>query len=121
MFGQSEIQPAPYRSRFVEAGGLRLRYLDYGADRENEGKPPMVCLHGGAAHAHWFDFVAPDFTPDYHVLALDQRGHGDSEWANPPSYTYERYAADLAEVAAKLDLRDFVLVGPSIGGPDALT
>jgi len=109
-------QPAPYTSRFVEAGGLRLHYQDYGT----AGKPAMLCLHGGAAHAHWFDYIAPGFTGDHHVLALDQRGHGDSEWANPPSYAYERYAADLAEVVGKLDLRDFVLIGHSMGGTVSL-
>ncbi len=113
---ESGPQPAPYASRFVEAGGLRLRYLDYGA----AGKPPMVCLHGGAAHAHWFDFVAGAFTADYHVRALDQRGHGDSAWADPPVYSYERYAADLAEAAEALDLRDFVLIGHSMGGTVSL-
>ncbi len=109
-------QPAPFTSRFVEAGGLRLHYQDYGI----AGKPPMLCLHGGAAHAHWFDFVAGAFTADYHVRALDQRGHGDSAWANPPAYSYERYAADLAEVVEKLDLRDFVLIGHSMGGTVSL-
>ena len=110
------IEPAPYTSQFIEADGLRLHYLDYGA----EGKPPMLCMHGGAAHAHWFDFVAGAFAADYHVRALDQRGHGDSQWANPPSYSYKRYAADLAEVAEKLDLRDFVLIGHSMGGTVSL-
>ena len=110
------LQPAPYTSRFVEAGGLRLHYLDYGT----AGKPAMLCLHGGAAHGHWFDFVAGAFTADHHVRALDQRGHGDSQWVNPPDYSYERYAADLADVVEKLDLRDFVLVGHSMGGTVSL-
>jgi pimeloyl-ACP methyl ester carboxylesterase len=111
-----ECRPASYASRFVEAAGLRLHYLDYGT----AGQPAMLCLHGGAAHAHWFDFVAPGFTPDRHVLALDQRGHGDSEWASPPAYSYARYASDLAEVVEKLGLRDFVLVGHSMGGTVSL-
>jgi pimeloyl-ACP methyl ester carboxylesterase len=109
------IHPAPYTSRFVEAGGLRLHYLDYGT----AGGAPMLCVHGGAAHAHWFDFAAAGFNADYHVRALDQRGHGDSAWAEPP-YSYERYASDLAEVIEKLDLRDFVLMGHSMGGMVAL-
>jgi pimeloyl-ACP methyl ester carboxylesterase len=67
-------------------------------------------------NAHWFDFVAAGFTGSYHVRALDQRGHGDSARAEPPDYSYERYAADVAEVVEKLDLRDFVLVGHSMGG-----
>ena len=105
-------RPAPYTSRFVEAGGLRLRYLDYGT----AGRPPMLCLHGGAAHAHWFDFVAADLSADFHVRALDQRGHGDSAWAEPPDYSYRRLAADLADAVENLDLRDFVLIGHSMGG-----
>jgi len=111
-----DLEPATFSSHYVEAGGLRLHYQDYGS----ANRPPMLCLHGGAAHAHWFDYIAPGFTGDHHVLALDQRGHGDSEWANPPSYAYERYAADLAEVAEKLDLRDFVLIGHSMGGTVSL-
>ena len=113
-------QPAPYASHFIEAGGLRLHYLEYGGGRAAGNRPVMLCLHGGAAHAHWFDFVAPAFTAHYRVLALDQRGHGDSEWAVPAAYSYDRYAADLAEVAEKLDLRDLVLVGHSMGGTVAL-
>jgi len=50
------------------------------------------------------------------VLALDQRGHGDSAWVEPPAYSYHDYAADIDKVAAKLDLRDFILVGHSMGG-----
>ena len=80
------------------------------------GGTPMLCLHGGAVNAHWFDFVAPGFTANYHVRSLDQRGHGDSAWAQPPDYSYARYAADVAEVVEKLDLRDFVLMGHSMGG-----
>jgi pimeloyl-ACP methyl ester carboxylesterase len=112
----TDLQPASHTSHYVEAGGLRLHYHDFGS----AGKPAMLCLHGGAAHAHWFDFVAGAFTGDYHVRALDQRGHGDSQWADPPAYSYERYAADLAEVAEKLDLHDFILMGHSMGGTVAL-
>jgi pimeloyl-ACP methyl ester carboxylesterase len=54
------------------------------------------------------------------VLALDQRGHGDSAWSDPPAYSYHDYAADLDKVAAKLDLRDFALIGHSMGGMVAL-
>ena len=80
----------------------------------------MVCLHGGAAHGHWFDYVAGGLSPDHHVIALDQRGHGDSGWVNPPAYSYHDYAADLDKVATKLDLRDFTLIGHSMGGMVAI-
>lgn len=106
------LQPAAATSGTVEAGGLKLNYLDYGT----AGKPAMLCLHGGAAHAHWYDFVAAGFTGRYHVRALDQRGHGDSMWSDPPEYSTARFADDLHEVTERLDLRDFVLVAHSMGG-----
>jgi pimeloyl-ACP methyl ester carboxylesterase len=105
-------RPAPHTSRYIEADGGKLHYLDYGT----EGRPPMLCLHGGAVNAHWCDFVAAGFTGDYHVRAFDQRGHGDSAWAHPPEYGYHRYAADVEQVIQKLELRDVVLVGHSMGG-----
>ena len=113
-----DIRPAPFVGRFAEVRGLRLHYLDYGAaaGHETGGRPTMLCVHGGAAHGHWFDYIAPFFTPDYRVLALDQRGHGNSDWVAPPAYSYQDYAADLAAFAEALELRDFVLVGHSMGG-----
>jgi pimeloyl-ACP methyl ester carboxylesterase len=106
------VPPAPSTSRFIEANGLRLHYLDYGS----QGRPPMLCVHGGAAHAHWFDFVASGFTADYHVMSLDLRGHGDSAWANPPAYAFKDYASDIAGFVEALGLKDFVLIGHSMGG-----
>lgn len=99
-------------SHYFEANGVKLHYLDYGT----AGGRPMLCVHGGAAHAHWFDFVAPGFTPDHHVFALDQRGHGDSAWAEPHTYAWQTFAADVNALVEKLDLRDYVLVGHSMGG-----
>src|SRR5262245_10093710 len=86
------ISPAPAVERFIEVGGLRLHYLDYGAAK----RPPVLCLHGGMAHAHWYDFVAADFNSQYQVYSIDLRGHGDSAWPEPPDYSFERFAADLA-------------------------
>jgi pimeloyl-ACP methyl ester carboxylesterase len=109
---KDELAAAPYTDGYVETDGLQLHFQDYGTS----GLPPMLCIHGGAANGHWFDFVAPGLRADYHVRALDLRGHGDSEWIDPPAYSYERYAADIAEAVEKLDLRDFVLIGHSMGG-----
>jgi pimeloyl-ACP methyl ester carboxylesterase len=111
------ITPAPHEDRHIEVNGINLHYLDYGT----AGKPPMLCLHGGAVTAHWFDFVAGGFTADYHVRALDQRGHGDSGRAYPPSYRYDEYALDAEEVMKKLGMKDVVLVGHSMGGLVSLT
>ncbi|HTP97388.1 MAG TPA: alpha/beta hydrolase, partial [Burkholderiales bacterium] len=105
-------QAAAGTSHFVEANGVRLHCLDYGS----AGRRPMLCLHGGAAHAHWYDYVAPGFIPDHRVLSLDLRGHGDSAWAGQHTYSFQTFAADLNALVEKLDLRDFVLVGHSMGG-----
>ena len=61
--GTAVPQAAPYQDRSIEVGGLKLHYQDYGT----AGKTPMVCVHGGAASGHWFDFVAPDFRAAAHV------------------------------------------------------
>ena len=109
-------KPAAYTHHDVQLGHVRLNYLDYGT----KGKPAILCVHGGGANGHWFDFIAPGLIDDYHVLAVDLRGHGDSDPVEPPSYTYADYALDLDEFARALDLRDFVLIGHSMGGTVSL-
>ena len=84
-----------------KANGLVLNCVDYGG----EGKQPMLFLHGGSAHAHWWDFVAPAFVGDFHVLALDQRGHGESEWADEWAYGSRHYVSDLDQVIDALGVR----------------
>jgi pimeloyl-ACP methyl ester carboxylesterase len=108
----TELHAATGTSCFAEANGIKLHYLDYGT----AGCRPMLCVHGGAAHAHWFDFVAPGLTPDHHVRAMDLRGHGDSAWADPLTYSFKFYAEDVNALLEKLDLRDVVLIGHSMGG-----
>ncbi len=98
------------------ANGLRLNCLDYGG----QGKPPLLFLHGGSAHAHWWDFVAPAFVADFHVLALDQRGHGESEWATDWEYGSRHYASDLDQVIDSWGFGAPVLVGHSMGGHNVL-
>ncbi len=98
------------------ANGLRLNCLDYGG----EGKPALLFLHGGSAHAHWWDFVAPAFVDVFHVLALDQRGHGESEWARDWEYGSRHYASDLDQVIDSWGFGAPVLVGHSMGGHNVL-
>ncbi len=98
--------------RYVEASGLKLHYLDWGGDA---GKRTFVLLHGGAAHAHWWDAVAPLLTPYGRVLALDFRGHGRSQWARPPIYGPPAYVEDVRALIESLGTR-VVLVGHSMGG-----
>jgi len=73
-------------------------------------------LHGIARTARTFDRVAPHFTANYHVLAVDMRGHGDSAWDPQGSYVVEDYVRDIAALIAHLKLRNIVLWGNSTGG-----
>src|SRR5215210_2325743 len=95
------LEITPYVDSFAEIDGLRLHLQDYGAP----GKPAMLCVHGGGANGHWYDFVAHGFNSDYHVRTVDLRGHGDSEWdaTDPPNYNYTRHAADLHALTEALD------------------
>lgn len=100
------------RSHFIRANGIRLHVLEWGTQTER----PVLLLHGGSAHAHWWTFVAPALVHHHRVLAVDLRGHGDSEWAEPPDYAIATHAADIVALAAALDLDQLRLVGHSLGG-----
>src|SRR5215813_15305693 len=105
------------RRRSVVVGGLRLSFLEWGI----AGRPVLCCLHGCSAHAHWFDLVAPTLADRFHVISLDQRGHGESQWADPPAYATENFAADLLGFIDALGLARVALVGHSMGGHNAMS
>jgi pimeloyl-ACP methyl ester carboxylesterase len=104
------------RDRHVDANGLRLHYLDWG----NETAAPMLLLHGFSGHAHTWDTFARAMCARFHVLALDQRGHGDSDWAKDGAYTVDDHAADIAAFHDRLGLGPVVLIGLSMGGRNAI-
>ena len=105
------------RTRFVVVGGLKLHFLEWGTI----GRPTVCFLHGGSAHAHWFDQVTPAFADRYHLIALDQRGHGESQWAEPPAYGTENFASDLIGFFDSLSLERVALVGHSMGGHNSMS
>jgi len=100
----------------VVLNGLRLHYLDWG----NQGKRPILFLHGGGLNAHTYDLVCLALRGDYHCLALDQRGHGDSEWSPVMDYDMRTHAADIEALVGYLGLERFILVGQSMGGVNAI-
>ncbi len=103
-------------SRFIRVNGLALHYLEWG----EATNPALILLHGGSAHAHWWDHIAPTLARTYRVLALDLRGHGESAWTHPPAYEIADYVTDLEGVVAALALDTPVLMGHSLGGFVAL-
>jgi pimeloyl-ACP methyl ester carboxylesterase len=120
-YNQCMVTDASYachvaRRRAVAVNGLRLHALEWG----EPGRPALCFLHGGSAHAHWFDAVVPAFTGRYHVISLDQRGHGESQWAAPPAYATEDFVSDLKGVADALGWERMALVGHSMGGHNSM-
>ncbi len=91
---------------------LRLHYLDWG----NEGAPHMLLVHGVHDHCHTWDWFAERFADDYHIIAPDLRGHGDSEWVRGSSYHHVDYVYDLAQLVSQRGLDPAVVVGHSMGG-----
>ena len=104
------------RQRTLPIGGLVLHALEWG----EPGRPALCFLHGGSAHAHWFDAVVPAFVDRYHVLSLDQRGHGSSQWAADPAYATEDFVRDLLGVMDALGWARMTVVGHSMGGHNAM-
>lgn len=97
---------------WVEVNGLRLHYLDWGG----AGLPPVLFLHGGSAHAHWWDFTIPHLRDRFRCVALDLRGHGDSDRSAAGDYGLAAHAGDVAAVVEALDLAGGGVVGHSFGG-----
>ena len=105
-------------SRHEVVDGLRLHLLDWGTD----GRPPVVFLHGTALTAHTWDLVALSLRADYHCVAVDLRGHGDSEWSPTLDYGVARHAQDVLRLLdSGVVPTPCHLVGMSIGGVVALT
>jgi pimeloyl-ACP methyl ester carboxylesterase len=102
-------------SRHVVLDGIRLHYLDWGT----AARPPVLFLHGGALNAHTWDAVCLALRGRYHCLALDQRGHGDSEWSPVMDYGPEAHVRDLEAFVEHRALGRFILVGQSMGGLNA--
>jgi esterase len=102
--------------RTVSIGGLRFRYLDW----ENQGLRPILFLHGGALTAHTWDLCCLALRDEFHCLALDQRGHGDTDWAPDADYSIAAQREDVRGFVDKLGLNRFVLAGMSMGAINAL-
>jgi pimeloyl-ACP methyl ester carboxylesterase len=100
------------QDRFVTVNGLRLHFLDWGTD----SKQPLILLHGIGRVAHTFDHLATHFSKDFHVIAVDMRGHGDSGWSETGAYLVEDYVKDIEALASQLALRNIVIWGNSTGG-----
>ena len=95
---------------------LRLHYVDWG----NPAKPPLLMIHGGRDHSRNWDWTAAALREDWHVIAPDLRGHGDSQWSPDGSYTMAGYIYDLAQLIHQQQLAPVAIVAHSLGGHVAL-
>ncbi len=100
---------------FLTINGLPLHYVEWGTP----GKPSMVLLHGFQSNAHTWDTFSQAMAADYHVLALDQRGHGDTGWAPDSNYAPDAFISDIVGFIDTLNLAPTLLVGHSMGGRHA--
>ncbi|HEY7434058.1 MAG TPA: alpha/beta hydrolase [Methylomirabilota bacterium] len=105
-----------FTERSVRVNGVTLHYLDWGPAEAS----PVVLLHGITGHARVWDHLAERLVPARRVLALDQRGHGDSEPAPDDDYRVGTMADDVAAFAGSLRLERFALLGHSMGGRIAI-
>ena len=105
------------QDKFVNANGMRFHYLEWG----DPSGPPLMLLHGFAQTCHSWDFVALSLCDRYRVIVLDQRGHGDSDWAPDGDYTPETQQKDIAAIVGELGLGQFKLMGLSMGGRNSFT
>ena len=104
------------RDEWAVLGGLRFHWLDWGA----AGCPPLLLLHGGAQTAPSWDGVAPELARDHHVIARDQRGHGETEWAPPGRYRRADFVGDVAALLDRVGWAEATLVALSLGGLNAI-
>lgn len=86
--------------------------------RGSEHSPKLVLLHGGGANSHWWDHIADELGEGFHVVAIDFRGHGDSDY--PDRVESGAFARDLEGLLDHLDAPDAVMVGHSMGAHVAL-
>jgi pimeloyl-ACP methyl ester carboxylesterase len=103
-------------SRSFISQRLRLHYADWG----NEGAPPLILLHGGRDHCRNWDWVAHRLRNDWHVIAPDLRGHGDSQWADAAAYGMDAFIYDLAQLIHQQGLAPATIIAHSLGGNIAL-
>ena len=102
--------------RFVEVNGINLHYLEWG----NTDRPTILMLHGISQQAHSWDFISLPLSVDYRVVALDQRGHGDSDWSPNGNYSTDIYVGDIEGFVGAMGLENFHLMGHSMGGRNSL-
>jgi pimeloyl-ACP methyl ester carboxylesterase len=111
----TDATPGP-TSRTYFSQRLRLHYVDWG----NPEAPPLLLIHGGRDHCRNWDWTATALRREWHVIAPDLRGHGDSQWSLDGNYAMAGYIYDLAQLVHQQRLAPVTIVAHSLGGNIAL-
>ncbi|MBI3741969.1 MAG: alpha/beta hydrolase [Chloroflexi bacterium] len=97
------------QDKFLSLNGLRFHFLEWG----NASAPPLILLHGFMDHAHRWDTFSRAMCDAFRVLAMDARGHGESDWAD--DYSRDKMVEDIDAFVRALDLSRVAVVGHSMG------
>ena len=98
--------------RNVQVNGMNFHYLEWG----DAANPTVLMLHGNSQQGHSWDFASLPLSERYHVIALDQRGHGDTDWAPDGDYSLDAQVRDIDGFVEVMGLDNFTLIGHSMGG-----
>jgi esterase len=110
------VAAPPHTHHHIVLEGRRFHYVEWGS----RGNPPILFLHGGNQSARTWDVICMALADRFHCIALDARGHGDSEWSYEGDYAPASQARDVERFAQRLGWSWFALVGMSMGGLTAL-
>jgi len=109
--------------RWLKTSQIRMRYLDWGgplAGPRQRSETVVLALHGLASSCHWYDLLIPHLVDTYRCIALEQRGHGQTD--HPPTgYDWQTLATDVVEALDQLGLERVAVLGHSWGGNVALS
>jgi len=98
-------------SKFFQTGGFKIHFLDWGGDG-----PPIILLHGGGLNAHTWDMICIGLRGKYRCIAMDLRGHGESDWSPEGDYAVASHTVDGFALLDMLGLKRAAVVGMSLGG-----
>jgi len=107
----NEFVAKPRVSRTIDVQGAPIHYDTWMSSAENPG---LLFVHGNGAHSHWWDFIAPAFTNDFNVMAIDLSGAGDS--GHREHYSAANFANEIIEVVRAAGFSRTIIAGHSFGG-----
>src|SRR5438105_411171 len=95
-----------YKDGFLQVNDLKLHYTEWNSG----GSRPVLLVHGANVQLHTWDPIAADLARDYRVVAIDLRGHGDSDWTRD-GYAIPSIVPDIKAMVDQLKLAPFDYVG----------